>query len=111
MFIDLHIKYPLLLSDFNETRVFSTGMLETLKYQNSRISVHWQSNCSMRTDRLTDRPTDGQTDVTKLIVSFRNFGSAPKIIGSHKHLNKYSDIHDQYIVQKFYFGIHERNTH
>ena len=36
-------------------------------------------------DREMDTPTDGQTDVTKLIVSIRNFGSAPKIVGSHKN--------------------------
>jgi len=25
MFIDLHVKYPLFLSDFNWSRIFSTG--------------------------------------------------------------------------------------
>ena len=28
----------------------------------------------------TDRRTDGQTDMTKLIVAFRNFGKAPEKI-------------------------------
>jgi hypothetical protein len=36
----------------------------------------------VRTDRQrggrTDRGVDGETDMTKLIVSFRNFGKAPK---------------------------------
>jgi hypothetical protein len=29
-------------------------------------------------DRQTDRQTDGRTDMTKLIVAFRNFANAPK---------------------------------
>jgi len=45
MCIGLHVKYPLFLSDFNET-------------------------CFMW--------TDGRTDMTKLIVAFRNFAKAPK---------------------------------
>jgi hypothetical protein len=31
---------------------------------------------------LADEKTDGRTDVTKLIVAFRNFANAPKIICS-----------------------------
>ena len=29
-------------------------------------------------DKGTDRRTDGRTDMTKLIVTFRNFANAPK---------------------------------
>ena len=29
-------------------------------------------------DGQTDRQTDGETDMTKLIVAFRNFSNAPK---------------------------------
>jgi len=32
-YIGIHIKYPLLLSDFNETRIFSTYIPQILKYQ------------------------------------------------------------------------------
>ena len=32
-------------------------------------------------DRRQDRQTEGQRDVTKLIVAFRNFANAPKISG------------------------------
>jgi hypothetical protein len=35
--------------------------------------VQWEQNCCMR----MDRHTNGQTDVTKLLVAFRNFASAP----------------------------------
>jgi hypothetical protein len=34
--------------------------------------------CSMRTDGRTDRHTEGRTDMTKLIVVFRNFTNAHK---------------------------------
>jgi len=39
-------------------------------YETSRESVQWEPTCSMR--------TDGQTDMTKLIVAFSNFTKAPK---------------------------------
>ena len=32
----------------------------------------------MRSDRQTDGRTDRQTDMTKLVVAFRNFAKAPK---------------------------------
>ena len=33
MCISLHVNYPLFLSDFNETQIFSKDFLKTLKYQ------------------------------------------------------------------------------
>ena len=72
-FTGLHVKCPL-LSDFNETGVFSTDFRK--KYSN--IKFH-ESPCSGsrvpcgRTDGRTDR----WTDMTKLIA-FRNFAKAPK---------------------------------
>jgi len=44
--------------------------LEILKNQISRKTVQWEPSCSMR--------TDGRTDMTKLIVAFRNFMKASK---------------------------------
>jgi len=61
---------PSCLSQFHATRIFSTDFLEILKYKLSWKSVQWELSCSMRTDR--------QTDMTKLIVAFRNFGKAHK---------------------------------
>jgi len=40
----------LLLSDFNETGIFSTDYRKVISYQISWKSVHWQSSCSMRAD-------------------------------------------------------------
>jgi hypothetical protein len=36
-YIDLHVKYPLFLSDVNETLIFSTYIRKTIKYQISLI--------------------------------------------------------------------------
>jgi hypothetical protein len=47
-----------------------TDFRKILKYQNLWKSVQLEPSLSMR--------TDGQTDMTKLIVAFRNFANAPK---------------------------------
>jgi len=33
MYIGLHVKYPLLLSGFNETQIFSTDLQKKINYQ------------------------------------------------------------------------------
>ena len=58
------------LSDSNKTCIFSTYFRKKLKYKVSSISVQWEPSCSLR--------TDGQTDMTILIVAFRYFANAPK---------------------------------
>jgi hypothetical protein len=75
--INVHMsscKVPLFLSDFNEAWIFSTEFRKIDKYQISWKSVQWNPSCSMYIDRQTDR----QTDMTRLIVAFRNFTTAPK---------------------------------
>jgi hypothetical protein len=81
-------------------RVESHGLdfRKILKYQISGKSMHWELSCSMR--------TDGRTDVTKLIVAFRNFENAPKnasrlrktqslkaLVCSGRLKNRVSDLH------------------
>jgi len=41
-------------------------------------SAQSESNCPMRTEGGTEGRTDRQTDMTKLIVAFRNFAKAPE---------------------------------
>jgi len=48
-----HVKYPLFLSDFNETRSFSIDFRKILKYQIKWKSVFWKPSSSGRTDGQT----------------------------------------------------------
>jgi hypothetical protein len=61
------------LSDFNENSIFLTDFRKNLniKFQQNPSSGSQVVPCG-------DRQTDGQTDMTKLIVAFCNFANAPK---------------------------------
>ena len=70
MYIGLHVKCPLFLSDCNETLIFPTDFRKIFIYQISWKSVQWERSCSVRTDR--------HTYLTELIVALRSFANAPK---------------------------------
>ena len=72
MCIGHNIKYQLFLSDFNQTWIFLTDFKKILKYQISWKSILWELSCSMW--------TDGQTDMTKLRVTFHNFLYVLKVV-------------------------------
>ena len=61
MHISLHVKYPVLLTDFNKAWIFCTN------FRNSNIKFHENSVFPC-----------GQTDMKKLIVAFSNFANTPK---------------------------------
>jgi len=68
----IHVKYQLFLSDFNELE-FSRHFFK--KYS----SIKFHENPSSKVELYhADGRTEGQTDVTRLLVAFRNFASAPK---------------------------------
>ena len=71
MYIGVHVRYPLFLSDFHETWIFSTDFRKILKYQILCISAQWEPS-------YADGRTERRTDTTKLIVTFRNFAKEPK---------------------------------
>ena len=60
---------PELVRFFNQIWIFFTDFRKKLKYQISSKSVQWEPSCSRGR-------TDGQTDLTKLIVAFLNFAIA-----------------------------------
>ena len=69
--VSLHVKYALFLSNFNETRVFSTDFRKIIKHQTSWKSVQWEPSWSLR--------IDGETDKGKFLVPFFcSFANAPK---------------------------------
>ena len=72
MYISLHVKCLSFLSDFTKTN-FLDRYLKIIKHQISRKSVKW-------------KPSSMRTDITKLIVAFRNFAKAPKSEGNRPFL-------------------------
>jgi hypothetical protein len=50
-YIRLQVKYPLFLSDFDHTWIFSAGFRKNTQYQIPWKSVQWKPSCSMREDR------------------------------------------------------------
>jgi hypothetical protein len=79
MSVGLKVKYQLLLSDFNENRIFSTDFWKMFKYE-----ISWKSVQGSRV--VPCGQTDGWTDMTKTIVAFRNFANAPKIRDPDSHV-------------------------
>ena len=73
IYIGLHVKYLLLLSDFNEPRIFSTGF-----QKNTQVSNFMKIRPVRAELFRAYRRTDGWTDTTKLIVDFFNFAKEPK---------------------------------
>jgi Fe-S-cluster formation regulator IscX/YfhJ len=67
MYIGLHVKYPLFLSDFNDPYIIQNFM--KIRPVGAKL---------FHADGQTDRQTSGLTDMTKLIVAFRNFENAPE---------------------------------
>jgi len=60
MHFGLHVKYPLFLSDVNESLIFLIDFRKILKYEISRKSIQWETSCSMRTDRRAGRQVEIQ---------------------------------------------------
>jgi hypothetical protein len=68
MYIFLHVKCPLLLSDFNETR-FLTEFIKNTQIPNF---------AKVRPVGAELFHADRRTDMTKLIIAVGNFANAPK---------------------------------
>jgi hypothetical protein len=71
MFIRLHVKYLLFLSDFNQP-VFSQQVFD------ESTNIKFNDNQSSGSRFVPCEETDGQTDMMKLIVAFHSLENAPK---------------------------------
>jgi len=69
MYVGLHVKGPLFSSDFNETCIFMTNF--------RKIHIKLNENPPDGSRFVPCRETDGRTNMTKLIVAFRNFAIGP----------------------------------
>jgi len=57
-----HVKYPLFLSDFNETWILLSDFLQKeLKYNIPLKSAQWEPSCSLRMDKRTDRHDEAKS--------------------------------------------------
>ena len=74
-------KVSVILLVFSWNWIFSADFRKMVKYKISWNSVQWNPSCSMRTNGRTDKPTDSQKDMTKLIIAFRSFTNAHKNVG------------------------------
>jgi hypothetical protein len=83
MYIGIHVKYTLFLTDFNETSILSTDFRKNIQIPNfMKIRPVVAEFFFMRTDGQTDRQ-----DIMKLIVAFRNFENAPNKSGKSEELS------------------------
>jgi hypothetical protein len=108
MFKNVHwslCKFPLFFSEDNETEVFSTDFLTILRYQTPWKFFQWEPILFH-----ADGQADGQTDMSKLIIAFRNNANAPKTIMTglliFYNLQKIHDdfkfLHDPSPLNKWY---------
>jgi hypothetical protein len=70
IYIDLHVKYSLFFSDFNENYIF----VKLLNFKEN-LPLEGEFFCA-DIQRVGQR--EGGTEMTKPIVAFRNFVNAPK---------------------------------
>jgi hypothetical protein len=97
----LYVKYLLLLSDFNETWIFSTHFRKKKK-RSSNIKFHQNPSSGSRV------VPGGQTDMTKLIVAFRNFANAPKNVCMVELFQHFPSI-SKSLKQRFWWFKYDRD--
>jgi hypothetical protein len=95
MYIGLHVKYPLLLSDFSKTWIASKDFWKIVLRQISWKFIQWGPSCSTRSDRQIRRrwirifcervPQILAAEVLYLVVPFPQFTLPHTSNNSSKH--------------------------
>jgi hypothetical protein len=88
MYIGLYVQYPLLLSDFNETWIFSRDFRKICIWNFMKILPRVGGSCSMRTGQKDGR--------TKLIVTLRNLGT--RLVTQLNSLNLFMSSGQQMLI-------------
>ena len=80
MYVCIHVKYLLFMSDLSETDFLDrySKNAQIIKFRETPSSVSRVVPCGQ---------SDGRTDVTKLTVAFRDFVNAPKNYKCDSRLN------------------------
>jgi hypothetical protein len=94
----MDVKYPVFLSDFNETWIFSANFRKILKCQTSGKSVQRKPSFI-----CADRRTDIQRYLTKPIDTFRYFPKASK--NSSNYDTEFEMAIDLHVLYSFIFVI------
>jgi len=79
MYTGLHVKYMLFSADFNETWIFPADFWKKAQISNFKNMRPVDAEL-FHADGRTDR----ETDMSKVIVAFRNFANAPKTKVSYR---------------------------
>lgn len=75
MYTGIRVKYPLFLSEVNQTWIFSTDLG---KYSNTNFHENPSSESRPVLCGETEKGGGGGADLSKLKVAFRNFANAPR---------------------------------
>jgi hypothetical protein len=67
MYIGIHVKYLLLLSDFNETWNFSKDFPKVIKYQISWESLQSEPSSCVQTDKRADIHKEANSRVSQIL--------------------------------------------
>jgi hypothetical protein len=104
MSIDIHEKYPLFLSEFNERWIFSTDF-----WNNTQIS-NFIKICPVGAELFhadggqAGIRTDRRPDMTTLIVAFRSFANALKNLSSCHILEPYTQRNTTHYTNQLLAG-------
>jgi hypothetical protein len=94
MYTGLYVKYPLFLSGFNGTGMFSTHYGKILKYQILWKYVHSVQSCLMRTDRqaylLSYLLTPWIRDLLEKLTGLQLVNKFPAFYGTRRFINTFT---------------------